>query len=270
MAPAASSPSRTSDPPAPLPHRPDVRRGPLLEVPPHAFRRLISSKPDLDNVFAAFSPAGPWSATVHSPRASDRRVPYSPEAMAMQGVVRRFQVPLPGSTWRTSRTPTRSSPASAPDGGRPAAGQHPHHRPPAHTPASSASTSGSASPAAPGFLADLVVVGAGPAGLAAAVTAPRRGSPRSPSTPWRSAARPAPAPASDYVGFPNGLGRRAGGPCRRPGQAARRPPECPLRAAGRGRRGLPRRQPGRRQRDPDPRGGRRVRARYRRLAVADL
>ena len=90
--------------------------------------------------------------------------------------------------------------------------------------------------------------------------------------------RPAARPASssrieNYVGFPNGIsGEELADAGRDPGAAARRAPQRAVRGRRPAQRArLPRGRARRRQRDPAPRGDRRVRrARYQRLAVDGL
>ena len=125
----------------------------------------------------------------------------------------------------------------------------------------------------PGYLSDLVVVGTGPAGLAASVYGASEGLE---TLSLDAVAAGGQAGASsrieNYVGFPNGvsgddlvaraaiqamrLGARLNAPVRGRGPARRR--------------GLPRGRARRRQRDLDARGDRRVGRAYRRLEVDDL
>ena len=185
-----------------------VGAGRVLEVPPQAFHRLMSSKTDLANViFAALTArralVGDGEAAKGLSIVGSR---YSPEAMALRGFVTRSQVP---HTWidvddvddpdallaglgldgadlpavKTSTTVLRRT-----------------------TPGELSEHLGLAFRAAPGFLFDVVVVGSGPAGLAAAVCGASEGL-QTVSIDGVAIGGQAGTSSriENYVGFPNGL-----------------------------------------------------------------
>ena len=127
--------------------------------------------------------------------------------------------------------------------------------------ASSPSTSASRSTSVPGYVFDLVVVGTGPAGLAAAVYGASEGldtvSLDAVGTGGQAGAS---SRIENYVGFPNGISGeelvvRAAIQAQRLGARLNAPCEV---AGLRTEHGVPRGRAGRRQRDPVPRGHRRV------------
>lgn len=185
-----------------------TRPGRILSIPPNEYRRLMSSKPDIaDIIFRAFvarreiirSGEGARALRIIGSR-------YSPEAMALRAFATRSRLP---HTWidledaddvevllasmglRPSRTPVVITPTAV------------LRRP---TPGEFAAHLGLTFRPTPGYMFDLVVVGSGPAGLAAAVYGASEGLD---TVSLDGVAAGGQAGASsrieNYVGFPNGI-----------------------------------------------------------------
>ena len=205
------------------------RPGRVLAIPVDEFRRLMSSKPDLaDTIFPAFVHAGRLLRSgegAQSVRIIGSR--YSREAMTLAGVPSRSRVPhtwvdiegdddvevlLANMGFRPSDTPVVITTTGVL--------RHP-------SPGEFAEHLGLTFRPQPGYLFDLVVVGSGPAGLAAAVYGASEGlntvSLDGVSTGGQAGAS---SRIENYVGFPNGIsGEELGVACRDPGATSRRPLE---------------------------------------------
>ncbi len=182
--------------------------GRVLTLPIDAFRRIMSGKPDLaDTIFSAFVSrrevlrAGEGARAV---RIIGSR--YSREAMALRGFAARSRFPhswidiedhddvdvlLADMGFRLQDTPVVITPTGVL--------RHP-------TPGELAQQLGLTFRQAPGYMFDLVVVGSGPAGLAAAVYGASEGldtvSLDAVSTGGQAGAS---SRIENYVGFPNGI-----------------------------------------------------------------
>jgi thioredoxin reductase (NADPH) len=182
--------------------------GRVLTLPIDAFRRIMSGKPDLaDTIFSAFVSrrevlrAGEGARAV---RIIGSR--YSREAMALRGFAARSRFPhswidiedhddvdvlLADMGFRLQDTPVVVTPTGVL--------RHP-------TPGELAQQLGLTFRQAPGYMFDLVVVGSGPAGLAAAVYGASEGldtvSLDAVSTGGQAGAS---SRIENYVGFPNGI-----------------------------------------------------------------
>ncbi|HMD47060.1 MAG TPA: FAD-dependent oxidoreductase [Acidimicrobiales bacterium] len=182
--------------------------GRVLVVPPDGFRRIMSSQPDLgDVIFAALAArrevmsSGEGAAAV---RIIGSR--YSPEAMALRSFAARVRFPhtwvdveevadmavlLAGMGFRPSDTPVVVTPMGVL--------RHP-------TPGEFAEHLGLTFRQVPGYIFDLVIVGSGPAGLAAGVYGSSEGLD---TVSLDAAAAGGQAGASsrieNYVGFPMGI-----------------------------------------------------------------
>lgn len=200
----------------------------LLVVEPEAFRDMMSTKPEIsDVIFRSFVArreilrSGEGAAAIQIVGSR-----FSPEALALRGFAARSRLP---HTWvdvedvadvtafvsafgaTADDLPVVITPTTRLV--RPTIGEFAEHL-------------GFAYHAIPGFLGDLVVVGTGPAGLAAAVYGASEGLV---TTSLDSVAAGGQAGASsrieNYVGFPNGIAgddlvaRAAVPPCRRCGSA---------------------------------------------------
>ena len=182
--------------------------GRVLVVPPDDFRRLMSTKPDIsDTIFRAFvarrqllrSGEGAGAIQIIGSR-------FSPEAMALRAFASRARLP---HTW-TDVDELEDPPVFlASLGAQPAdvplvLTQTARLRHP--TPGELAQHLGLTYRAAPGFLADLVVVGTGPAGLAASVYGASEGlSTISIDGLNFGGQAGASSRIENYVGFPNGV-----------------------------------------------------------------
>ncbi len=182
--------------------------GRVLAIPPAEFRRLMSSKPELaDLIFSTFvarreilrAGAGARAVRIIGSR-------YSPDAMALRAFAARSRVPhewidiededdvdvlLAGMGFRTRDTPVVITTTGVL--------RHP-------SPGELAEHLGLTFRQAPGYMFDLVVVGSGPAGLAAAVYGASEGldtvSLDATSTGGQAGAS---SRIENYVGFPNGI-----------------------------------------------------------------
>jgi thioredoxin reductase (NADPH) len=184
------------------------RSGRVLVVPPDDFRRLMSTKPELsDTIFRAFvarrellrSGEGAGAIQIIGSR-------YSSEAMALRAFAMRSRLP---HTW-TDVEDIDDAPVFLAS-----LGAHPGDVPLVITPTARlrrpspgefAQHLGLTYRSVPGYMADLVVVGTGPAGLAAAVYGASEGL----TTISLDALGPggqagASSRIENYVGFPNGV-----------------------------------------------------------------
>ena len=182
--------------------------GRVLAVPPDEFRRLMSSKPDLaDTIFLALAlrrerlrtGAGSEAIRIIGSR-------YSPEALALRAFATRSRL---AHTWVDLEEVDDPAVMLARDGLRPrdvpavitptATLRHP-------TPGAFAEHLGLTFRPTPGYIFDLVVVGTGPAGLAAAVYGASEGLD---TVSLDAVATGGQAGTStrieNYVGFPNGI-----------------------------------------------------------------
>jgi thioredoxin reductase (NADPH) len=184
------------------------RAGRVLAVPAAEFRRLMSSRPDLaDTVFSAFVARREMLRT--GPGADAVRIigsRYSREAMALRSFAARARLP---HTWIDLEDEAdievlladmgfrpRDTPVVITSTGvlrRPSAGEFAEHL-------------GLTFHEVPGYMFDLVVVGSGPAGLAAAVYGASEGlntlSLDAEATGGQAGAS---SRIENYVGFPNGI-----------------------------------------------------------------
>jgi len=184
------------------------RAGRVLSIPPHEFRRLMTSKPDLaDTIFQTLmmrreelrSGEGARAVRIVGSR-------YSADAMALRAFANRSHLP---HTWIDIEDSDDSAVLLAEMGLRPvdlpvvltptAALRHP-------SPEEFAAHLGLTFHSTPGYLFDLVVIGTGPAGLAAAVYGASEGLD---TVSLDAVAIGGQAGASsrieNYVGFPNGI-----------------------------------------------------------------
>jgi thioredoxin reductase (NADPH) len=185
-----------------------TRSGGVLVIPANGFHRLMSSKPDLaDLIFNALTARRAYLRTGEAARAvrivGSR---YSPEAMALRGFATRSQV---AHSWVDVED------VGDPDALLEGLGLLPDDLPAVTTatgvlrrttPAELGEHLGLTFRAKPGYLFDLVVVGTGPAGLAAAVYGASEGLD---TVSVDGVAIGGQAGASsrieNYVGFPNGI-----------------------------------------------------------------
>jgi thioredoxin reductase (NADPH) len=184
------------------------KSGRVLVVEPDAFRQLMNTKPELsDSIFRAFvarrellrSGEGAGAIQIIGSR-------YSPEAMALRAFASRARLP---HTWIDVEDVDDAPVFLA------SLGAHPHDIPYVITPTARlrrptpgefAQHLGLTYRSVPGYLADLVVVGTGPAGLAASVYGASEGL----TTISLDAVGPggqagASSRIENYVGFPNGV-----------------------------------------------------------------
>jgi thioredoxin reductase (NADPH) len=184
------------------------QRGRVLAVPPESFRRVMSTRPDLaETIFSAFAARRELLRTGEGARAlriiGSR---YSPEAMALRAFAARSRLPhtwidiedaddvdvlLADMGFRRPDTPVVITSTGVL--------RHP-------SPGEFAEHLGLTFRPAPGYLFDLVVVGSGPAGLAAAVYGASEGL-TTISLDAASVGGQAGASSriENYVGFPNGI-----------------------------------------------------------------
>jgi len=184
------------------------QRGRVLAVPPESFRRVMSTRPDLaETIFSAFVARRELLRTGEGARAiriiGSR---YSPEAMALRAFAARSRLPhtwidiedaddvdvlLADMGFRRPDTPVVITSTGVL--------RHP-------SPGEFAEHLGLTFRPAPGYLFDLVVVGSGPAGLAAAVYGASEGL-TTISLDAASVGGQAGASSriENYVGFPNGI-----------------------------------------------------------------
>jgi thioredoxin reductase (NADPH) len=182
--------------------------GRVLAVPPDEFRRLMSSKPDLaDTIFLALAlrrerlrtGAGSEAIRIIGSR-------YSPEALALRAFATRSRV---AHTWVDLEEVDDPAVMLARDGLRPrdvpavitptATLRHP-------TPGAFAEHLGLTFHPTPGYIFDLVVVGTGPAGLAAAVYGASEGLDTVSLDAVASGGQAGTSTRiENYVGFPNGI-----------------------------------------------------------------
>ena len=182
--------------------------GRVLAVPASEFRRMMSSKPDLaDIVFSAFVARREILRAGEGARAlriiGSR---YSADAMALRAYAARSRLP---HTWIDIEDEDDVEVMLADMGFRRAdtsGGRHQHRRVAPPLPGELADHLGLTFHAMPGYMFDLVVVGSGPAGLAAAVYGASEGLD---TLSLDGAATGGQASASsrieNYVGFPNGI-----------------------------------------------------------------
>lgn len=184
------------------------RAGRVLVIPGDQFRRIMTSRAELaDTIFSAFvarreilrSGEGARSVRIIGSR-------YSPDAMALRAFAARSRVPhtwidiedaddvgvlLEGMGFRLGDTPVVVTPMGVL--------RHP-------TPAEFAEQMGLTFRRLPGFMFDLVIVGTGPSGLAAAVNGAAEGlatvSLDAVSTGGQAGSS---SRIENYVGFPNGI-----------------------------------------------------------------
>ncbi len=231
--------------------------GRILEIPLPGFRQLMASKPDLaDPIFSTLV------ARREVLRSGDAALAvqilgsrYSQSAMALRAFAARNQLP---HTWIDLEDADDADILLASMGLRPidtpvvitptAVLRHP-------TTGEFAEHLGLTFHSVPGLLFDLVVVGTGPAGLAASVYGASEGLvdgvPRRRRRRWAGGLV---LPHRELRRLPQrGVGRGPHGQGGHPGHAARRQPERAVRGdRPAGRTGLPRRRLGRRQRDRVP------------------
>ncbi len=184
------------------------QRGRVLAIPPESFRRVMSTHPDLaETIFSAFVARRELLRTGEGAQAiriiGSR---YSPEAMALRAFAARSRVP---HTWVDIEDSDDAEVLLADMGLRrpdtpvvittTGVLRHP-------SPGEFAEHLGLTFRPAPGYLFDLVVVGSGPAGLAAAVYGASEGL-RTVSLDAASVGGQAGASSriENYVGFPNGI-----------------------------------------------------------------
>jgi thioredoxin reductase (NADPH) len=182
--------------------------GRVLVIPQEAFRRLMSSKPDLaDVIFEAFTARREFLGLGEAARAlriiGSR---YSPDAMALRGFATRSRV---AHTWSDVEDEPDADAFLA--GLGLAAADLPAVATPTSvlyraTPASLGELLGLTYRSIPGYVFDLVVVGTGPAGLAAAVYGASEGlSTVSVDGIAIGGQAGASSRIENYVGFPNGI-----------------------------------------------------------------
>ncbi len=227
-------------------------RGRVLAIPVDEFRRVMSSKPELaDVIFSAFVARREILRTGEGARAvriiGSR---YSSATMALRAFAARSRLP---HTWIDTEGDadvevllaemgfrTRDTPVVITSTGvlrHPSPGEFAEHL-------------GLAFQREPGYIFDLLVVGSGPAGLAAAVYGASEGlntiSLDAVATGGQAGAS---SRIENYVGFPNGIsGEELASACRDPGSTARRPIERTVRGRGpTSRRRVPRHRACRRQ-----------------------